>query len=335
MGPADIAKRTSVERLSPLQSARPPSQPALGTAARSPSPVASADGTQIVSRPPALDPSAEAWAARFDTVPPPAPVEPEAPRKRSGRWKTQVMGSMVPIEVAAAREERAPASEEALSYPGQVALVPEVLPAKSQPPPRAPGLIFHDVPSGWSPKLEAETPIVTGLREAVLKQTATHRVTVAVTGSPGPDRAKIAASLALSLAQNGAQVLLIEADFDRPELHETLSVSAPPGGGFSQQLRARKPDAQAAPWLVVRCSVNLQVLVESRMRSPGMLASTAFETAIQELRGQHHVVVFHAPALANPVNLRPLAGLCDAVVVANKGETPTIQRGEGALRALL
>jgi hypothetical protein len=63
-----------------------------------------------MSRPPALDPDAEIWAARFETTPPPAPpaaapavVTEEAPRKRSGRWKTQVMGSMVPLAVAAAR----------------------------------------------------------------------------------------------------------------------------------------------------------------------------------------------------------------------------------------
>jgi Mrp family chromosome partitioning ATPase len=344
MGPTEGANRTSVERLSPLQSSRPPSQPPLGTTAphRSPPLAPSGDGPQIVSRPPALDPSSESWATRFETVPPPAapPVEvpEEAPRKRSGRWKTQVMGSMVPLEVLAAREERPPASQADHHQP-QTALFAEVVPAVPQgapaPLPGAAAVRFHDVPSGWSPKLEVETLALAELRDAVLKEASSRRLTIAVTGSPGSSRAKLAASLALSLAQNGARVLLVEADFDQPELHDALDVSAPPGAGFSQQLRGRRPDGQAAPWVVVRCSAHLHALVEGRMRSPGMLTSGAFDTAIQELRGQHHVVILHAPTLARPGDLRPLTGLSQAVVVVNSGQPPVIQFGDGALRGLL
>jgi Mrp family chromosome partitioning ATPase len=348
MGRTDGAKRTSVERLSPLQSAHPPAQPAPGVPStrRSPLPVTSGDGPQIVSRPPALDPAAEAWAARFDTVPPPAPlpvvdVAEDVPRKRSGRWKTQVMGSMVPLEVSAAREERPPLSEpvsEPVSH--LTALMAEVLPAAvpqraPAPAPAAAAVRFHDVPSSWAPKLEAETPALSEVRDAVLKEASTRRLTIAVTGSAGSNRAKIAASLAFSLAHNGASVLLVEADFDRPELHDALEISAPPGAGFSQQLRGRRPDGQAAPWVVVRCSPNLQVLVEGRMRSPGMLTSGAFHAAIQELRGQHHVVILHAPALAKPGDLRPLTGISNAVVVVNNGQPPLIQFGDGALRGLV
>jgi Mrp family chromosome partitioning ATPase len=129
--------------------------------------------------------------------------------------------------------------------------------------------------------------------------------------------------------------LLVEADFDQPELHDALEVSAPPGAGFSQQLRGRRPGGPAAPWVVLRCSANLQAFVEGRMRSPGMLTSGAFDTAIRELRGHHHVVILHAPTLARPGDLRPLTGLSHAVVVVNSGQPPIIEFGDGALRGLL
>jgi Mrp family chromosome partitioning ATPase len=252
------------------------------------------------------------------------------------------MGSMVPLEVSAAREERPPVSEPG-NYQPQTALTAEVVPAaapKAAPlpaplPAAAASLRFHEVPPGWSPNLEAETPALTELRDAVLKEASSRRLTIAVTGSAASNRATIAASLALSLAQNGARVLLVEADFDQPELHEALSISAPPGAGFSQQLRGRRPDGQAAPWVVVRCSANLQALVEGRMRSPGILTSGAFDTAVQELRGQYHVVILHAPTLARPGDLRPLSGLTHAVVVVHSGQPPLIQFGDGALRGLL
>jgi Mrp family chromosome partitioning ATPase len=169
----------------------------------------------------------------------------------------------------------------------------------------------------------------------VLREASSRQLTIAVTGSPGSNRAKVAASLAFSLAQNGARVLLVEADFDQPELHDALEISAPPGAGLSQQLRGRRSDRQAAPWVVVRCSANLQALVEGRMRSPGILTSGAFDIAIQELRGQHHVVILHAPTLARPGDLRPLTGLSHAVVVVNGGQAPLIHFGDGALRELL
>jgi Mrp family chromosome partitioning ATPase len=292
-------------------------------------PVETGDVPQIVSRPPALDPDAETWAARFETVPPPEGTPEAAPRKRSGRWKTQVMGSMVPLEVAAAREERPPVSEPD-SFRPQPDAAPEVMPTPTEVP-----VEYYDVPSGWRPMVNLETPEIATLRDAVLKEASTRRLIVAVTGAPGHDRARVAGGVALALAQSGARVLLVEADFDRPQLHEALAVTAPPGAGFSQQLRARRSDGQPQPWTVVRCSPNLQVLVEGRFRSPGLLASGEFERAIHELKGQHHVVVMHAPSLDKPGDLRSLSGLTQAVVVTNDNQPATIQFGDGALRALL
>jgi Mrp family chromosome partitioning ATPase len=355
MGPNIGTTRTSVERLSPLQSAHPPAQPVPNSSRRSPAPiVTSADSPVIVSRPPALDPEAETWAARFDTVPPPAPdaneVEAavttegsEAPRKRSGRWKTQVMGSMVPLEIAQAREGRPPASEEPDSFRAQPVLNVEVMPAHVAPAAAAPApapapapaasIIHRDVPAGWRTNVNPDAPGIAPLRDAVLKHVSTRRLILTVTGAAGDIRAQIAAALSLSLAGSGAKVLLVEADFDLPELHQTLPVTPPPGAGFSQQLRSQRQAGQ--PWTVVRCAPNLQVLVEGRLRSPGLSTSGAFEGAIRELKDQHHVVVIHAPPLDRPGDLRPLAEVAQAVVVAGPGLPPTIQFGEGALRALL
>jgi Mrp family chromosome partitioning ATPase len=197
----------------------------------------------------------------------------------------------------------------------------------------AASIILHDVPAGWRSNVNADAPGIAQLRDAILKQVSTRRLSVTVTGAPGDIRARVAAALALALAANGAKVLLVEADFDRPELHQTLPVATPPGAGFSQQLRGQRQEGQ--PWTVVRCTPNLQVLVEGRMRSPGLLTSGAFEGAIRELKDQFHVVVIHAPPLSRPGDLRPLEDVAQAAVVATPGQLPTIEFGDGALRALL
>jgi Mrp family chromosome partitioning ATPase len=323
MGPSAGA-RTSVERLSPLQSARPPA-PAAGR--RSSTPSGGADSPLIVSRPPALDPEAETWAARFETVPPPAPPAEEPPRKRSGRWKTQVMGSMVPLEVSQAREERPPLSE-------PDSFQPLAAPAPRVPAAEAVTLVHHEV-HGWGPKPVPAGLDVTALCDAVLEQLSSRRVSLAVTGAPGPQRSQVAAALAVVLAQGGARVLLVEADFDHPELHQALGVSAPPGAGFSQQLRARAADGAPQPWTVARCTPNLNVLVEGRLRSPGQLAPGVLRNALDELRGQHHALIIHAPSLDKTSELRQLATVTYGAVLAHPAQPPSVQFGEGALVALL
>ena len=289
-----------------------------------------------MSRPPALDPEAERWAARFETLPPPPPEQPaaeEAAPKRgaAGRWKTQVMGSMVPLEVQAAREERRPLSE-----PPAAAYDAEVVPVQQAPTPAASTLVHHDVASNWQPNADPNHPHIIALRDAILKQGLSRHLRVAVTSAPGAaGKAQVAGGLALSLAQAGARVLLVEADFDDPQLHQVMAVSAPSGAGFSQQIIARRHDRRDRPWVVVRCSPTLQILTEGRMRSPGLLGSEEFQRAIGELGEQHHVLVMHAPSLDKPTDLQVIDALAQAAVLLTPKDAPAIQFGNNPLRALL
>jgi Mrp family chromosome partitioning ATPase len=329
---AGAASRTTVERLSPLQSQRPPTQaPPAGAS------VPPGVAPRIMSRPPALDPEAERWAARFETLPPPPPEPPAAqqeaaPKRSAGRWKTQVMGSMVPLEVQAARDERRPLSEPPpIAHDAHV-----VLPVQQAPTPAASTRVHHDVVSGWRPNADPNHPHIVALRDAILKQGLARQLRVAVTNAHGAaGKAQLAGALSLSLAQAGARVLLVEADFDEPQVHQAMAVSPPSGAGFSQQILARRHDQQTRPWVVVRCSPTLQILAEGRMRSPGLLGSGDFERAIAELGEQHDVVVMHAPSLDKPTDLQIIDGLAQAAVLLTVKDAPTIQFGNNPLRGLL
>jgi Mrp family chromosome partitioning ATPase len=330
--------RTAVERLSPLQSAHPPAAtnvPAgvFDSALRHPSPPA--DMPQIMSKPPALDPEAERWAARFENPnAPAAEVEAEAAPKKKGRWKTQAMGSMVPLEVSSMREERPPPSEVPVSVQDR-RIVPAHAAGETEPLPAGPELSFHDLPAGWRPRVDPTDPQIVALRDAVMAQGLSRRLRIAVTGSAGNGKAQLACGLSLSLAQAGARVLLLEADFDHPQVHQTLAFETPSGAGFSQQIMARLHGRQVKPWLLVRCSPNLQVLAEGRLRSPGLVASSGFERAVQELGQAHHVVVIHAPALDRAVELRALDTMTQAAIIARSKEPPTIQFGDNPLRGFV
>jgi Mrp family chromosome partitioning ATPase len=290
-----------------------------------------------MSRPPALDPEAERWAARFEG-PPPAAEEPPLQRKRAARWKTQAMGSMVPLEVSVMREERPPPSEGPVSVEApQQAPAPDrrIVPV-AQAMQHAPlEMIEHDVPAGWAPKIDANDATVVSLRDAVLSQGLSQHLRIAVTGSAGNGKAELAAALAFALAHAGARVLLIEADFDHPQIHQALAIEAPSGGGFSQQIMARRNALRPRPWVVVRCSQNLQVLAEGRLRSPGLLGSEDFQQAVRELGGAHQVIVIHAPALDSTTDLRPIDVLAQAAVIARSREPVRIQFGNNPLRDVM
>lgn len=231
------------------------------------------------------------------------------------------------------REERPPASE-----PENERLEPEVK-AEVVPPPQpgqgSSGVVAHDVPPGWRANVQLESPEAVALRDAVLKQASARRIGVVVTGSSAQGRTQMACGLAFALAQSGARVLLLEGDFDRPELHQALAVQAPPGAGFSQQLMARRHAPQPRPWVVVRCIPNLNVLVEGRLRSPGVLASPEFARAVHDLLDQHHVLIIHSPLADKRTELSTLGSMTQAVVITNDGQPATIQFGDGALRAML
>lgn len=341
------ATRTSVERLSPLHSAHPPAgvtaAPAASVARRGTSPVPQV-GDIIVSRPPALDPEAESWAARFEAPPPGEPTRPthprpepqasgadEAPRKRAGRWKTQAMGSMVPLEVMTARDELPPPSEAMESVRSQR---PGAM-QRQVPSPGGSIIVHHDVPLGWVPPVDGKSPAITQLRDAVLQAAAGRRVTLLVTGNARAERAQVAGALGLALADAGARTLLVEADFDNPGLHRALALSAPPGAGFSQQLMARRNARHPEPWTLIRCSTNLQALPEGRFRSPGLVVSREFETALLELREQHHIVLVHAPAFSQPEDLRPLGGLAQGAVLVDAGKPSHLKLGDDPLHGLI
>ncbi|RYZ06628.1 MAG: hypothetical protein EOO73_15105 [Myxococcales bacterium] len=340
---ARSASRTSVERLSPLQSAHPPAgtSPAIapGPTARPVTSSAPQGGSvpQIVSRPPALDPEAESWAAHFEAPPPAEPTRPthpqptppvaeedEAPRKRS-RWKTQAMGSMVPLEVMSARNELPPPSEAIESVRSRPL-------ARQVPSPNATTIVHHDVPLGWSPQVSSKSADITQLRDAVLHAATGVRLTLLVTGNARLERAQVASGLALALAEAGARTLLVEADFDNPELHRVLSLNAPPGAGFTQQLMARRNARHPEPWTVMRCSANLGVLPESRFRSPGLVVSREFEGALQDLSEQHHLVLVHAPSLAHPEDLRPLGPFAQGAVFVEPGKPSQLRLGVNPLQ---
>jgi Mrp family chromosome partitioning ATPase/uncharacterized protein involved in exopolysaccharide biosynthesis len=312
-----------VELLSPLPSAHPP-----GGSQRVASPL---PAKAIVSRPPALDPEAEAWAKRFESPPPPPPEG--RPDRRGSRWKTQMMGSMVPLDVVHARQ----AADETSAGASRIETDGSAEPAAG--PPLA-ELTVQLVRTGWHwPRDITARPELYSARDAILQQLTVRRLVVAVSGAsdPGSVKARTAIALSHALAEVATRrILLLEADFENPELHRLMNVEAPPSGGFSQQLMSRlQPGATRRPWHVVRCLPALHFLPEGLFRSPGVLLSREFESAVLELRQHYDVLVISGPPLTRETDLRALDTLADAGMIATREGIPPMLFDAQPLRKLV
>ena len=140
-------------------------------------------------------------------------------------------------------------------------------------------------------------------------------------------KSRVAAELALALAEPRQQrVLLLEADFQWPEVHRTLRIDMPMSLGFSQQLSTRT-EGRAEGWTVIECSPTLHVLAEGIMRSPGLILSVRFEESILSLRSYYDLIVIDGPSASAEVDSRALAGVIDgAIVVSPAAGAPSLAR---------
>ena len=160
------------------------------------------------------------------------------------------------------------------------------------------------------------------LRTSVLLSTAKHPPkTLLVTSAKGGEgKTTVAANLAVSLAQLGEKVLLIDADLRRPSLHQFFSI--PNTSGLVNFLTGN-PDWQSL--LSHPAPVGLAVLPSGPVPpNPADLLSSEYMPAlIREAAKEYKFIVLDSPPLLNLADSRILATLVDGVIlVVGGGSTP-------------
>jgi non-specific protein-tyrosine kinase len=167
-----------------------------------------------------------------------------------------------------------------------------------------------------SPEAEAYRTLRTNIQFSVLdKQLRTLLVT-----SAGPDEGKTttAANLAITLAQTGRSVLLVDADLRRPGQHELFHLGNEIGLTTLVLGGALADTAQAT-------DVEHLRVVTSGPVPPNpaeLLDSQSMERVVQELAAQADYVVFDTPPVGAVTDAAVLASRVDGVVlVVSRGKT--------------
>jgi Mrp family chromosome partitioning ATPase len=174
--------------------------------------------------------------------------------------------------------------------------------------------------SGPDPAPRDSTPALDhlrALRDQLYLLAADSCLVVGVSSGFAENTAKglVAGQLAWLLAESEqAEVLLLEADFDQPTVHLVMDVMMPPLAGFTQQIHQRVQSHVSGPWTVVRRAASLSVLAEGMLRTPGMMYSVQFSSAITELRGAYDIIVVSGPAVGEGADVRAFSDIVDGVV---------------------
>jgi capsular exopolysaccharide synthesis family protein len=161
-----------------------------------------------------------------------------------------------------------------------------------------------------------------GLRTSVLFSAPKHppRSLLVTSATAGEGKTTVAANLAVSLAQLGERVLLIDADLRRPNLHNFFSL--PNSSGLVNFL------AGDTDWRSLVCHVapvGLTALFAGPVppNPADLLSSENMRTLVHDASTEYKFVVLDSPPLLNLADSRILATLVDGVIlVVGGGITP-------------
>ncbi|NUN14608.1 MAG: polysaccharide biosynthesis tyrosine autokinase [Myxococcales bacterium] len=139
--------------------------------------------------------------------------------------------------------------------------------------------------------------------------------------SPGPQEGKttVAVNLGVTLAANGARVVIVDTDMRRPRVHQAFDASF--GSGVSNYLIS---DVEIVDLIQHTPVPNLDFLPCGPIPpNPAELIHTAkFGQLIRSLKGQYDTVIFDSPPINVVTDAQILANQVDGVVlVVRAGET--------------
>jgi len=156
------------------------------------------------------------------------------------------------------------------------------------------------------------------LRTSVLLSTAERppRTLLVSSSQPSEGKTTISINLAISLAQLGHRVLLIDADMRRPSVRKVFQLEN--SLGLVSYLTGQQ-DWRAAVQPTGRAALDALVCGPVPPNPAELLSSERMRTLLREAKAEYHFVVVDSPPLLNVADSRILATMVEGVLLVVKG----------------
>jgi len=163
----------------------------------------------------------------------------------------------------------------------------------------------------------------------LFSQTGDHKVILITSSTVKEGKSTIAANLAVVLAQQGARILLIDADMRKPMQHHTFGIKRDPGlsecllGQHHWQDAVKRfsdvmlGDMGIDQALLTPGLDQLEILTCGIVSAnpPDLLAAPAMDTILQEVREEYDMVIIDMPPLLHTTDATILASKVDGVLL--------------------
>lgn len=162
-----------------------------------------------------------------------------------------------------------------------------------------------------------------------------HQVVQVTSPNPGDGKSTLAANLAVSIAQSGKKVILIDCDFRKPRIHKIFHIDKPEVGLASIITGESTLTAAVRPTDVD----NLSILpCGPRPANPAeLLTSPEFQAIVDKLRAEYEFVIIDTPpvlAVSDPLVVAPRVDGVLLVFRMTKKARPTAERAREQLAAV-
>ena len=161
-----------------------------------------------------------------------------------------------------------------------------------------------------------------GIRTGILFSSAEHTPQVILVSSAGPEEGKTlsASNLAVTMAQSGSRVVLIDCDMRRPKIHNMFKVRR--DNGISNIL-VRADDHKAA--ILTTPVKNLHVIPSGPIppNPSEILSSKRMAELLDTLRNEYSQIIIDSPPLTAVTDSVVMAPMTDGVIIVIRaGDTP-------------
>ena len=141
-----------------------------------------------------------------------------------------------------------------------------------------------------------------------------HSVIQVTSPTPGDGKSTLAANLAVSIAQSGKRVLLVDADMRRPRQHVTFGIESSRGfatvlSGQSEWRDSLTESVEVDGLTLMPCGARVQTI------QPNSATSPQIDVLFEEMREEFDFVIIDTPPLLAVTDPSPIAARVDGVVL--------------------